>query len=51
MHEVGDSVYQAYQRSNGLERRREIMQDWSSFINKPFKENKGRKAAAKKSVT
>jgi hypothetical protein len=36
MHEVGDSVYKAYQRSDGLERRREIMQDWSNFINKPY---------------
>ena len=36
MHEVGDSVYKAYQRSDGLERRRAIMQDWSKFINKPY---------------
>jgi integrase len=36
MHEVGDSVYKAYQRSDGLERRRAIMQDWSNFINKPY---------------
>jgi len=36
MHEVGDSVYKAYQRSDGLERRRAIMQDWSNFMNKPY---------------
>jgi integrase len=36
MHEVGDSIYKAYQRSDGLERRRAIMQDWSNFINKPY---------------
>lgn len=36
MHEVGDSVYKAYQRSDGLERRRSIMQDWSDFINKQY---------------
>ncbi len=36
MHEVGDSVYQAYQRSDGLEKRRSIMQDWSNFVNKPY---------------
>jgi len=36
MHIVGDSVYKAYQRSDGLERRRDIMQDWSNFINKPY---------------
>jgi integrase len=36
MHEVGDSVYKAYQRSDGLEKRRAIMQDWANFMNKPF---------------
>ena len=36
MHEVGDSVYKAYQRSDGLEKRRAIMQDWATFTNKPF---------------
>jgi integrase len=41
MHEVGDSVYQAYQRSDGLDKRRAIMRDWSNFINKPFQLNKG----------
>jgi integrase len=39
MHEVGDSVYQAYQRSDGLEKRREIMKDWAIFINKPPNKN------------
>lgn len=38
MHEVGDSVYQAYQRSDGLDKRRAIMRDWSNFINKPYVE-------------
>lgn len=38
MHEVGDSVYQAYQRSDGLEKRRNIMQDWSNFISKPYQD-------------
>lgn len=36
MHEVGDAVYKAYQRSDGLERRRDIMQDWADFVNKPY---------------
>lgn len=36
MHEVGDAVYKAYQRSDGLERRRDIMQDWADFMNKPY---------------
>jgi integrase len=36
MHEVGDSIYQAYQRSDGLEKRRAIMEDWSKFINSPY---------------
>jgi len=44
MHEVGDSVYQAYQRSDGLDKRRKIMQDWSSFINKPFQDLEKNKA-------
>lgn len=35
MHEVGDSVYQAYQRSDGLDKRRAIMRDWSNYINNP----------------
>jgi len=38
MHEVGDPVYQAYQRSDGLDKRRKIMQDWSNFINKPYQD-------------
>lgn len=38
MHEVGDSVYQAYQRSDGLEKRRNIMQEWSNFISKPYQD-------------
>jgi integrase len=41
MHAVGDAVYKAYQRSDGLEKRREIMQDWSTFMNTPYKEAKG----------
>jgi integrase len=40
MHEVGDSVYKAYQRSDGLEKRRAIMQDWATFISKPFVDTK-----------
>jgi integrase len=40
MHEVGDSVYKAYQRSDGLEKRRAIMQDWATFINTPYVEVK-----------
>ena len=41
MHEVGDAVYKAYQRSDGLEKRRQIMQDWSTFANTPYVEAKG----------
>ncbi len=36
MHEVGDAVYRAYQRSDGLEKRRSIMKDWSNFIYTPL---------------
>ena len=32
MHEVGDAVYQAYQRSDGLQKRVTIMKNWSEFI-------------------
>jgi hypothetical protein len=31
-HAVGDSVAQAYQRSNLLEARRKIMQAWADFL-------------------
>jgi integrase len=41
MHAVGDAVYKAYQRSDGLERRRQIMQDWSTFTHTPYVEAKG----------
>ncbi len=36
-HTVGDAVDQAYQRGDGIEKRRRIMQDWSNFITTPYK--------------
>ncbi len=36
MHTVGDSVYQAYQRGDGINKRVKIMQDWSNFITQPY---------------
>jgi integrase len=39
MHTVGDAVYQAYQRGDGIEKRRRIMQDWSDFISKPYSQS------------
>ncbi len=35
MHAVGDSVYQAYQRGDGINKRINIMQDWSNYISSP----------------
>tara|TARA_B110000003_G_C16259847_1_gene382510 strand:- start:243 stop:476 length:234 start_codon:yes stop_codon:yes gene_type:complete len=32
MHTVGDSVQQAYQRTDLLERRRNLMSDWADFL-------------------
>ena len=50
MHEVGDSVYKAYQRGDGLEKRREIMQDWANFINKSYVISTKKKASLRKRV-
>lgn len=36
-HTVGDSVQKAYQRTDLLEKRRELMNDWAKFINKKVK--------------
>lgn len=37
MHEVGGSVYQAYQRSDLLESRRQLLQDWADEVMKLYK--------------
>lgn len=34
-HKVGDSVQQAYQRTDLLEKRRRLMSDWANFLDKP----------------
>jgi integrase len=34
-HTVGDSVQQAYQRTDLLEKRRRLMLDWANFIDQP----------------
>ena len=34
-HRVGDSVQQAYQRTDLLEKRRELMNEWANFLDKP----------------
>jgi integrase len=34
-HTVGDAVKEAYQRTDLLEKRRQLMNEWASFINKP----------------
>lgn len=34
-HTVGDAVHAAYQRTDLLEKRRKLMNDWASFLDKP----------------
>ena len=34
-HTVGDAVQQAYQRTDLLEKRRSLMQDWANFLDQP----------------
>jgi len=36
MHAVGDAVQQAYQRTDLLEKRRNLMHDWANFIDQPW---------------
>lgn len=35
-HVIGDEVYRAYMRSDLFEKRREMMQDWADFGDRPF---------------
>ena len=34
MHEIGDAVQQAYQRTDLLEKRRKLMTEWANFLDK-----------------
>jgi integrase len=34
-HTVGDAVQRAYQRTDLLEKRRELMNDWAKYLNQP----------------
>jgi integrase len=36
MHTVGDAVKAAYQRTDLLEKRRHLMEDWANFLDKPL---------------
>jgi integrase len=36
-HTVGDSVHQAYQRTDLLEKRRRLMNEWAKFLDRPSK--------------
>jgi integrase len=38
-HSVGTKVSEAYQRGDGLDPRRTIMQSWADFIDSPYKKN------------
>lgn len=40
-HAVGDAVKEAYQRSDLLEKRRNLMNDWADFLDKPSVQIKG----------
>jgi len=40
-HIVGNAVQQAYQRTDLLEKRRNLMHDWADFIDQPWSERKG----------
>jgi integrase len=40
MHTIGNAVAQAYTRGDGLENRKQIMQDWSNFICSPYSTEK-----------
>jgi hypothetical protein len=35
MHEIGDAVQQAYQRTDLLEKRRRLMIEWAKFLDTP----------------
>jgi integrase len=39
MHKVGNAVQQAYQRTDLLEKRRNLMKTWADFIDQPWSEN------------
>uniref|UniRef100_UPI0040475DD2 tyrosine-type recombinase/integrase n=1 Tax=Orrella sp. TaxID=1921583 RepID=UPI0040475DD2 len=40
-HTVGDAVQQAYQRTDLLEKRRNLMREWANFIDKPSANSSG----------
>jgi integrase len=33
-HQVGNAVERAYRRSNALEKRRQLMEDWEAYLDK-----------------
>lgn len=41
MHTVGDAVKAAYQRTDLLEKRRRLMNDWAIFLDRPSASNSG----------
>lgn len=41
-HSVGDSTHSAYQRTDLLEKRRQLMIEWASFIDQPCRKRSGR---------
>ena len=49
-HTVGDAVQQAYQRTDLLEKRRSLMRDWASFIDKPSVNSSGNVTPIRRSL-
>jgi len=50
-HTVGDAVHQAYQRTDLLEKRRQLMNDWARFLDLPSAQGAGSGAGAVCTVT
>ena len=47
-HTVGDAVQESYQRSDLLEKRRRLMQDWANFLDRPSAKPTGKVTAIRR---
>ncbi len=50
-HTVGDAVQQAYQRTDLLEKRRNLMREWANFIDKPSANSSGNVTPIRRSLS
>ena len=48
MHSIADAVKEAYQRTDLLEKRRNLMEAWASFLDKPIMTNSGNISALRR---